>query len=73
MNRIERHVVTDKFERHDDLYESCQASINTNKQIVLRKYNFKDEHEELIILSTTEARAIYHLFDFLREHDCLPF
>ena len=73
---IKRKVITDNVQKSSGCYMLSQASINSDHNLVIRNYHCNGDQksdEEILILNQREAKAIYDLFDFLREHNCLPF
>lgn len=63
MIKLNRNMTTDKVTATSNYFDSCQASFNSDGNIVLRNYNQSDKRsDEILILSRHETEAIFTLF-----------
>lgn len=63
MIKINRNITSDKVTSTSRNFNTCQASINSGGNIVLRNYSYNDnDTDEILILSHNETEAICALF-----------
>lgn len=63
MIKINRNITSDKVTSTSKSFKTCQASINSEGNIVLRNYSYNDnDTDEILILSDNETEAICALF-----------
>jgi len=61
MIKINRNITSDKVTSTSRNFNTCQASINSEGNIVLRNYGYNDT-DEILILSYNETETICALF-----------
>ena len=75
MKLIDREMQVKETITDNNNYLCCQASINSNGNIVLRNYDIQNkDSDEIIILSEKETEAIFELMKRIKKYDnALPF
>lgn len=75
MQIINRKMTSDPINTRD--YFECQASINSDGRITLRKYNREDKDKDVIlVLTQSETNALIALFKGIKDKfkiDDFPF
>ena len=74
MIKIERELKENTICKPNVFYSNSQASFNSNGCLVIRNYNSDSaEHDNIIVLSVRETKAIIQLFELMRNNNILPF
>lgn len=73
MHYYKRKITKDEKETPSK-YQYTQASINSDRCLTIRNYNYDNSSDEIIVLSNKETNAIFDLLKFIKEkEDTLPF
>lgn len=76
MIKIKRNMSIETNKNEEKYFSSCQASLNSDGNIILRNYDFINKNnDEILILSKEETNAIFKLFKIFEKkvNSDLPF